>query len=140
MIEIREIKADDLSFVADLEKKLFSDAWTRESLEEELLSPFAKSYLLSEDGAPCAYGLFRLMAGEGEVLRIGTSPEHRRRGFAAALLRRFLEHAPEKVFLEVREGNLPARSLYESAGFKEISKRPRYYRNPTEDAVIYEKK
>ncbi len=140
MIEIRPMKTSDLAFVAELEKKLFSDAWSLESLGEELCSPFAKSYLLSENGTPCAYGLFRLMAGEGEVLRIGTSPEHRRKGFATSLLRRFWEDAPEKTFLEVREGNLPARRLYESVGFRMISKRPRYYRDPIEDAVVYEKK
>ncbi len=140
MIEIRPMEKSDLDFVADLEKKLFSDAWTMESLAEEINFPFAKSYILLENGFPCAYGLFRLMAGEGEVLRIGTSPAHRRKGYARALLEFFLASSPEKVFLEVRAGNVPARSLYEAVGFREISTRPRYYRNPTEDAVIYEKK
>lgn len=140
MIEIRPVETKDLDFVAGLEKKFFSDAWTAESLAEEIRFPFSKSYILLEDGTPRSYGLFRLTAGEGEVLRIGTSPEHRRKGFARALLERFLEDAPETVFLEVREGNAPARGLYESVGFQEISKRPRYYRDPVEDAVIYEKK
>ncbi len=144
MIEIRPITHGDLSFVLDVEQRLFSDPWTRKSLEEELACPFAKSYLLTEDGAPCAYGLFRLMAGEGEVLRIGTLPKHRRRGFARAILGHFLNQGKkeglEKVFLEVRAGNTPARSLYETLGFREISLRPRYYRDPVEDAVIYEKR
>ena len=135
---IREMCFDDLDFVEALEKELFSDPWSRESLSDELEHPFAKSYVLLENGVPCAYGLFRLMAGEGEVLRIGTAPAYRRRGFAHALLSRFLENAHEKVFLEVRAGNVPARTLYEALGFREISVRPRYYRNPTEDAVIYE--
>ena len=140
MIEIRALEKGDLPFVANLEKMLFSDPWSTESLAEEIKFPFGKSYILLEDGAPCAYGLFRLMAGEGEVLRIGTCPEHRRKGFARALMEHFLSHSPEKVFLEVRAGNTPARSLYEAVGFREISVRPRYYRDPTEDAVIYEKK
>ena len=140
MIEIRHLESDDLPFVANLEKMLFSDPWSMESLEEEIAFPFGKSYILLENGTPCAYGLFRLMAGEGEVLRIGTCPEHRRKGFARALMEHFLSHSSEKVFLEVRAGNAPARSLYEAVGFREISVRPRYYRDPTEDAVIYEKK
>lgn len=142
MIEIRPMTKYDLDFVAGLEETLFSDAWTREGLTEELNCPFAKSFVLTEDAIPCAYGLFRLLAGEGEVLRIGTLPEKRRRGFARALMEHFLksEDGPEKAFLEVRAGNIPARSLYESLGFREISLRPRYYRDPVEDAVIYEKK
>lgn len=142
MIEIRPMTKDDLDFVADLEKTLFSDAWTKEGLNAELQCPYAASYVLTEDGLPCAYGLFRLLAGEGEVLRIGTLPEQRRRGFARSLMAHFLEQAEglQKVFLEVRAGNIPARSLYETMGFREISLRPRYYRDPVEDAVIYEKK
>ena len=142
MIEIRPMTKDDLDFVSSIEKELFSDAWTRESLAQELKHPFAKSYVLTQDGSPCAYGLFRLLAGEGEVLRIGTAPEKRRRGFARALMEHFLEKAEglQTVFLEVRAGNTPARSLYEALGFREISLRPRYYRDPVEDAVIYERK
>lgn len=142
MIEIRPMTTGDLDFVSELEKKLFSDAWTRESLADELNCPFAKSFVLTEDTLPCAYGLFRLLAGEGEVLRIGTLPEKRRRGFARALMEHYLKNADglQKAFLEVRAGNTPARKLYESMGFREISLRPRYYRDPVEDAVIYEKK
>ena len=142
MIEIRPMTKDDLGFVADLEKALFSDAWSKEGLAEELNCPYARSYVLTEDGLPCAYGLFRFLAGEGEVLRIGTLPDKRRRGFARSLMTHYLEKAEglQKIFLEVRAGNMPARSLYEAMGFREISLRPRYYRDPVEDAVIYEKK
>ncbi|MBQ3076151.1 MAG: GNAT family N-acetyltransferase, partial [Clostridia bacterium] len=103
-----------------------------------------KSYVLTEDKVPCAYGLFRLLAGEGEILRIGTHPHHRRKGFARALLEHFFAQGKaeglEKTFLEVREGNTPARALYESLGFCKVSVRRCYYRDPVEDAVIYEKK
>lgn len=141
MIEIRPMRAEDLPFVAETERELFSDAWSERALADELTGPFAKSYILRENGVPCAYGLFRLLAGEGEVLRIGTLPAHRRKGFARAVLEYFLtKNDVEKVFLEVRAGNAPARGLYESLGFRSISIRTNYYRDPIEDAVIYEKK
>ena len=143
MLDIREMTENDLSFVAQTEEALFSDAWTRESLTEELSSPFARSYVLTEDGVPASYGLFRLLAGEGEVLRIGTLPSYRRRGFAKALLEHFeargKKEGLQKIFLEVRQGNTAARRLYEGMGFREIALRQSYYRNPVEDAVIYEK-
>ncbi len=142
MIEIRPMKKDDLEFVVNLEKELFSDAWSYQMLSDEMASPFGKNFVLTESEVPCAYGIFRFLAGEGEVLRIGTSPEKRRRGFARALLVHYLAEIEtyENVFLEVRAGNTPARNLYESLGFREIAVRADYYRNPTEDAVIYEKK
>ncbi|MFC2620031.1 MAG: ribosomal-protein-alanine N-acetyltransferase, partial [Pauljensenia sp.] len=40
-----------------------------------------------------------------------------------------------EIFLDVRPSNAAAISLYESRGFVEIGRRPRYFRNPVEDAV-----
>ena len=40
------------------------------------------------------------------------------------------------ITLEVRESNEGARKLYDSYGFKKEALRRRYYRNPTEDAII----
>jgi ribosomal-protein-alanine N-acetyltransferase len=58
------------------------------------------------------------------------------------LLRRLLDIArwngAERVFLEVRPSNPLAKNLYESLGFKDIGKRPRYYpaKNGREDAIV----
>jgi ribosomal-protein-alanine N-acetyltransferase len=44
----------------------------------------------------------------------------------------------ERVFLEVRPSNPGAKALYESVGFREIGRRPRYYpaRDGREDAIV----
>jgi ribosomal protein S18 acetylase RimI-like enzyme len=42
----------------------------------------------------------------------------------------------ESIFLEVRVSNEPARRLYASRGFRQISVREGYYQNPKEDALI----
>ena len=41
------------------------------------------------------------------------------------------------VFLEVRESNRAARALYEKWAFLESGRRPSYYRDPEEDAILY---
>jgi ribosomal-protein-alanine N-acetyltransferase len=41
------------------------------------------------------------------------------------------------VFLEVRESNTAARTLYERAGFEQSGRRESYYTNPPEDAILY---
>jgi ribosomal-protein-alanine N-acetyltransferase len=42
----------------------------------------------------------------------------------------------KKVFLEVRESNVPAISFYEKHGFVRSGRRPAYYQSPTEAAVL----
>jgi ribosomal-protein-alanine N-acetyltransferase len=41
-----------------------------------------------------------------------------------------------EVTLEVRASNHPALALYRSLGFVETGRRPRYYVDPVEDAVL----
>jgi ribosomal protein S18 acetylase RimI-like enzyme len=65
---------------------------------------------------------------------------YRRNGIAHLLLERALEEGKRlgatTAFLEVRCGNLAAQALYEKCGFKAIARRPRYYSEPLEDAVV----
>lgn len=71
---------------------------------------------------------------ELEVVQIAVRKEWQGRGIA----RQLLEILPQEkeVFLEVREGNTPARTLYQKQGFKEIGCRKGYYHAPTEDAIM----
>lgn len=73
--------------------------------------------------------------GEAELLNLAVSPDARRRGVARALLSR-LPAGPVSIFLEVRESNVIAQRLYESAGFRVISRRPEYYQAPSEAAIV----
>jgi ribosomal-protein-alanine acetyltransferase len=74
--------------------------------------------------------------GEFEVLNTAIAPEFRRRGVAFALLRSQLEQAQGRWFLEVRPSNSAARNLYKRLGFQEIGRRPGYYENPAEHAIV----
>jgi ribosomal-protein-alanine acetyltransferase len=82
----------------------------------------------------------RVAADEAEVLNLAVHPEHRRRGVARTLLDRamsaFREAGAKTVYLEVRETNHVAQEFYRSYGFQAVGKRPRYYRNPPEAAVL----
>ena len=71
---------------------------------------------------------------ELEVVQIAVRKEWQGLGIA----RQLLETVPQEkeVFLEVREGNTPARTLYQKQGFKEIGCRKGYYHAPTEDAIM----
>jgi [ribosomal protein S18]-alanine N-acetyltransferase len=97
----------------------------------------AHSFLVAEDGGQLAgFLVWRDIAGESEILNLAVDPSFRRRGIAAALLAAL---PPQRVFLEVRASNLPARRLYEKAGFRAISVRRAYYHDPPEDGIVMER-
>jgi [ribosomal protein S18]-alanine N-acetyltransferase len=83
----------------------------------------------------------RQIAPEWELENIVVAPGARRTGLGKRLLEALLIRARETnsaaVFLEVRESNAAARSLYEKKGFELTGRRKAYYTNPPEDAVLY---
>ncbi len=139
-MEIRRSTPNDATAISDIEDISFPDGWDRKDVLSYITSDTGMCFTALDNGRPIAYLLGRLIAPEGEIYRIAVLPEHRRRGVAYRLLSYALKtergRGLECVFLEVREGNLAARSLYRSYGFSEYGKRKNYYKNPTEDAVV----
>ena len=78
------------------------------------------------------FAVSRIAADEAEILSIAIAPGHRGRGLSRQLLLTHLGHLAGRgvrtVFLEVEENNLPARRLYDRAGFAVAGRRERYYR------------
>jgi [ribosomal protein S18]-alanine N-acetyltransferase len=78
---------------------------------------------------------------EWELENIVVAASARRMGIGKRLLDALLAEAAKThnaaVFLEVRESNAAARSLYEKAGFHKAGRRNSYYKNPAEDAILY---
>jgi ribosomal-protein-alanine N-acetyltransferase len=72
---------------------------------------------------------------EREILNLAVEPRFRRLGVATYLLQNEIQSG-DVYFLEVRESNAPARSLYSKFGFVEIGRREEYYANPTETAIV----
>lgn len=86
------------------------------------------------------YIVARETAGELHINNVAVRAQYRRRGYGALLLGRVLDEARKRrataAFLEVRNGNSAAQALYRKCGFKAIAKRPNYYSDPVEDAVV----
>ena len=138
--EIRKGTAFDASFIFELEKQIFSDTWSFDSIRDILASDASLSYVMEFEGEVIAYILGSRILPEGEIYRVATKESMRGRGFAARLLNFLFEKEGSlgvtDLYLEVREGNVSARRLYTGCGFEEISLRKGYYKSPVENAVI----
>jgi ribosomal-protein-alanine N-acetyltransferase len=93
------------------------------------------------DGSPVGYVL---VIGEGDthLAELVVHPDHRREGHGRALVDAVIDRQPPgtRVTLAVAADNDPARSLYESAGFRAIDRRPEFYESVdgcTDEAVVY---
>ena len=97
--------------------------------------------VLEEDSQPQGFLVARPLGPEWELENIAVAATVRRRGLASRLLREFMDlarnHGAQAIFLEVRESNHPARKLYEKWGFVESGRRPTYYHDPGEAAIVY---
>ena len=131
----------DLDRLAELERLCFSPPWPTPELAREIADPRAVPLVARATGGPArGYALFRHVAGEAELLRIGVAPEARRQGAGEALLAAGLAQLVRLgialCHLEVRVDNHPAVALYERHGFLPAGRRPLYYRDGT-DALLF---
>ena len=74
------------------------------------------------------------------VLNLAVLPEQRRRGIGRGLLEEALAQGraqgARQCWLELRASNAGALAFYRAQGFEESQRRPRYYRQPEEDAIV----
>lgn len=137
---IRGATVDDLPALAALESRLFgSDSWSEMQLSEELTGPGRRMTVSQQDGTIIGYAVTMTLGDVVDLQRIAVRPEHRRRGTARALLEEATAVAEaagaDRVLLEVSAANAGAMAFYAEAGFTEIDRRPRYYRDGS-DAVV----
>lgn len=140
-IRIRSATASDIDRVLQLETEAFSDAWTRSSFVQ-LLGDTRSLFAVAcgDDGLVHGYVVAWYVADEGEIANLAVASTSRRRGIGGMLLDTALDAARARnaasVYLEVRDSNESAQALYASRGFEPVMRRRRYYRAPTEDALV----
>lgn len=140
MTVIREMQFDDLDQVLAIEEKNFSVPWTANGFFSFLLREDARFWVAEADGKIAGYCGLILTPPEGDITNVCVDQPFRRRGVAVKLLDTLIREAASlgvtQIHLEVRMSNTPAVALYEQLGFVRDGLRPRYYENPTEDALL----
>lgn len=139
-----QLGQESLDDVLALENLIFSTPWSKEQYAGLMEAGVCKVFGAFLDKRLAGYAAVSLnsAAGELEIYNLAVHPSARRQGLARSLTGMILEAARslnlERALLEVREGNAPARKLYEGLGFTECGRRKAYYSEPAEDAVLYE--
>jgi ribosomal-protein-alanine N-acetyltransferase len=139
-MQIAAMTVDDLGEVAALEALVFRNPWGRQAFVSELACRQAYDFVLKAGSRELVgYACFRLVMGELHLLKVAVRKKYRQQGIAPRFIRQCMERIPakvERVFLEVRPSNEAAIRLYEKLGFGEWGRRPGYYLDTGEDAIL----
>lgn len=141
-ITVKRAAATDIDFVAALEKETFSLPQTEADFRGMLDVPEKILLVAAFDGTLAGYIGAYTVCRETDIMTVATHPAFRKMGVGRALVNALFDELrgdSDVVFLEVRESNTAAKTLYENLGFCEIGRRKNYYKLPTEDALLYKK-
>jgi len=142
-VSIRLARPGDVQAIAALEEESFPhDPWPAGYLAEAVAGTLygIVVHVAETDGVIAGHAITSVVFEVAELQRIAVTPQLRRRGLAGALLDAVLADArgkeAERLLLEVRGTNAGALAFYERAGFVEIDRRPRYYRDGTTAIIL----
>ncbi len=132
-----------VSGVAALEKLCFSAPWSENSIASELDNALSL-WLVATDGQQVlGYVGSQCVLDEADMMNLAVLPEARRSGLGGTLVLSLVDALKSRgirsLTLEVRVSNEAARALYAGLGFAEVGRRPKYYFDPREDALILRK-
>jgi ribosomal-protein-alanine N-acetyltransferase len=152
-IELRPAAASDLAAIIALERATDgAPHWpqaTYQAILDEQLAAGQRCLIVAETDAALAGFAVGLMhripttdrgGRVAELESVVVASSARRAGIGRALCCAVLDwcrsNRATEVVLEVRAGSAGAIALYAGLGFAQAGRRPRYYRDPDEDALI----
>jgi ribosomal-protein-alanine N-acetyltransferase len=140
-IYLSEIDQKFLSQLRTIDCACLGDFWSLEAYQREIDNPSSLVLgLTTENHELLGFGCLWSVLEEAHITVLAVRPEYQGQGFGKAivwgLLKKACDRNLEWATLEVRESNHIAIALYESFGFKEIGRRPKYYEVTGEDALM----
>lgn len=140
MHTLRLLRQEDLPAVAAIESETLSP-WTLRDLERELQVRYGRQLVVELPGSRIlGWCACRTIWPEAELLKITVAKNERQKGIGTALLGALLQElqgqAYSSLFLEVRAENAAALQFYGKHGFRQTGRRPGYYSDPADDALI----
>ncbi len=133
-VEIVSMTEAHLDSILSIEKRVQFEPWSKQMFIEELKKEHSLCYTMFYESNIVGYVCSVFICDELHILNFAISPLYQKRGLGYLLLEYLMNKAVGKglsfVFLEVRESNIAAISLYRKAGFVPVGTRRGYYLSP----------
>ncbi len=135
---VKSLSESVLKHVLAIEHACFSDPWSPAMF---VVSKMEGIITAEKDSEMVGFGCFQHFLDECHILNVAVLPAFRKQGIGKQLVTWMFTWLPgaKDFYLEVREGNRAAISLYESMGFQIIGEREEYYQDK-ETALVMHKK
>lgn len=140
-MRVRPMQENDLERIMEIEHASFSSPWSSNAFQSELKeNEYARYFCLEFEGQVIGYMGLWFILEEGHITNVAIAPDYRgnRRGEALMqfVIQTMVKEGMERMTLEVRASNSPAKRLYERLGFVTAGVRKGYYSDNREDALI----
>jgi ribosomal-protein-alanine N-acetyltransferase len=138
-VTVRRLSLADLPRVMEIERRVFSTPWSLAMFGLEVSKPAGISLAALIGERLVGYLVCSRYADVWHVMNIAVDLDLRRRGIGSVLVEGLFERADspgERYTLEVRPSNDGAIALYGRFGFTWGGRRPGYYADNREDALI----
>lgn len=140
VLRFEKLAESHFTDVLRIEAAVNTAPWSERAFRNELTNPESCFLVSIADGVVRGYGGYWRCIDEAHITNVAVDPEVHRQGIGRRLMNELLARAKEDGMtcstLEVRAGNEAAIKLYESLGYKIVSRRKRYYPDNQEDALV----
>lgn len=138
-ILICEPDISDIKKASEIEAQNFSHPWRYEDFLKQSEDKSSLFLVAKQKGSVIGYISVSTVLDEASINTIAVEKESRRQGTAERLINKAVKRLMGScafLTLEVRKSNTAAVSLYKKLGFEVVGERPRFYRDPDEDAIL----
>ncbi|MFA5105005.1 MAG: ribosomal protein S18-alanine N-acetyltransferase [Candidatus Margulisiibacteriota bacterium] len=131
---------ENIDEMLKIEKKSFASHWNRQTFFDELSAENGYYIVIKDNDRIMGYSGFRYVLDEAHITTLAVHHKFRKKGIGSKLIEQLIKDAKarglKKLFLEVRQSNMPAQKIYKRLGFKVLDRRREYYQHPVEDALV----
>jgi len=139
---IRKLREDDLGQIVAIESATQVAPWTIKIFKDCLAASYP-GWVIEHEGKVVCFAFIAMHLDECHLLNLCVHPHSQRKGFGSELLSYIIKNVKKNgammIYLEVRESNSHAISLYKKLNFIQIGTRKDYYPiiEGREDALVF---
>ena len=137
---IENLNLTHIEEICDIEKRCFSDAWSRQSFIDEIDNENSVFIVVKKEDKIVAYSGFWYIVDDAQIMNVAVDIAYKGMKISHILMKEMIQRAMDKnmatMSLEVRVSNEIAINLYKVYGFEIVGVRKQYYQDNKEDAYI----